>query len=90
MKILCLDFQDEVLQVMKMMYSCGVKKFFLQELCAVTVGQLVVDCDLPSDVIRDHVIPLVGVSSGWEGCTPERLYIALVLSKIIGKVYSCN
>ena len=68
------------------MYSCGVKKFFLQELCAVAVVQLVNDAQLTSDVIRDHVIPLVGVALGWEECTPERLYLALAFNKIVGKV----
>ena len=65
---------------------CGQKKFFLQELCAVTVGQLVGECGFSDDVIKDDVIPLVGLSSGWEGCTPERLYLVLLLGKEFGKV----
>ena len=78
--------QDDTLRVIKQMHSCRAKKFFLQELCAVAVVQLVNDSQLTSDVIRDHVIPLVGVSSGWEGCTPARLYLALAFNKIVGKV----
>ena len=74
------------MKVMEEIYRCGQKKFYLQELSAVTVGQLVTECDFSGDVIRDHVIPLVGVASGWEGCTPERLYLVLLLSKLFGKV----
>lgn len=71
---------------MKQIYVCGQKKFFLQELCAVTIGQLVRECDFSTEVVRDHVISLVGIASGWEGCTPERLYLVLLLSKLFGKV----
>ena len=78
--------QEDTLGVVKQIHTCGSKKFFLQELCAVAVVQLVNDGQLTGDVIRDHVIPLVGVSSGWEGCTPERLYRALAFNKIVGKV----
>ena len=51
-----------------------------------TLGQLVQECDFSSDVIRDHVIPLVGVTSGWEQCTSERLYLIMLLGKLCGKV----
>ena len=71
---------------MKQIYLCAQKKSFLQELCVVTVGQLISECNFSDDVIRDHVIPLVGVTSGWEECTPERLYTVLLLSKQLGKV----
>ena len=68
------------------MCLCAQKKFFLQELCVVTVGQLVKQSNLSADVIRDHVIPLVGIPLGWEACTPERLYSVLLFSKLCGKV----
>ena len=75
-----------MLNIVKQICSCAQKKAFLQELCVVTVGQLVSEGRFSNDVIRDHVIPLVGVTSGWEECTSERLYIVLLLSKQLGKV----
>ena len=72
--------------MVKQICVCAQKKAFLQELCMVTVGQLISEGHFSDDVIRDHVIPLVGVTSGWEECTPERLYIILLLSKQFGKV----
>ena len=74
------------MNVVKQICVCAQKKAFLQELCVVTVGQLISEGRFSDDVIRDHVIPLVGVTSGWEECTPERLYIVLLLSKQFGKV----
>ena len=75
-----------MLNVVKQICSCAQKKTFLQELCVVTVGQLIVEGNFSVDVVKDHVIPLMGVTSGWEECTPERLYIILLLSKQFGKV----
>ena len=75
-----------MLNVVKQICSCAQKKTFLQELCMVTVGQLISEDNFSDDVVRDHVIPLVGVTSGWDECTPERLYIVLLLSKLFGKV----
>ena len=74
-----------MLNVVKQICVCAQKKAFLQELCVVTVGQLILEGRFSDDVIRD-VIPLVGVTSGWEECTPEHLYIVLLLSKQFGKV----
>ena len=75
-----------MLNVVKQICLCAQKKAYLQELCVVTVGQLISEGQFSDDVIRDHVIPLVGVASGWEECTSERLYTVLLLSKKFGKV----
>ena len=55
-----------MLNVVKQIYLCAQKKVFLRELCMVTVGQLISAGHFSDDAIRDHVIPLVGVTSGWE------------------------
>lgn len=38
------------------------------------------------DVIKDHVIPVLELEKGWEGCSPEQLYLVLHLTSVYGKV----
>ena len=66
---------------------CGQKKFYLREFCAVVMGDLVERCG--EEVVRGCIVPgLEGVEGGWESCTPELLYLLLLLEKHYGKVIS--
>ena len=66
---------------------CGQKKFYLREFCAVVMGDLVERCG--EGVVRGCIVPGVkGVEGGWESCTPELLYLLLLLEKHYGKVIS--
>ena len=64
---------------------CGQKKIYLREFCAVVMGDLVERCG--EEVVRGCIVPGVkGVEGGWENCTPELLYLLLLLEKHYGKV----
>ena len=66
---------------------CGQEKFYLREFCAVVMGDLVERCG--EEVVRGCIVPGVkGVEGGWESCTPELLYLLLLLEKQYGKVIS--
>ena len=87
--ILSVRLQDDIVTVAKHLSTCGQSKFYLREVCAVGVTQLV-EQYCSADVSRDHVISLLGIDGGWEGCTPERLYTMLHLNKLYGKVFCAN
>lgn len=49
------------------------------------MGDLVERCG--EEVVRECIVPGVeGVEGGWKSCTPELLYLLLLLEKHYGKV----
>lgn len=76
--------QSDVTEVVKQLGVCGQKKSYLREFCAVVMGDLVERCG--EEVVRECIVPGVdGVEKGWEGCTPETLYLLLLLEQHYGK-----
>ena len=70
--------------VAKQVTALEKKKSFLGEFCASVVCQLLDQC--PEEVCSDGLLYELGVASGWEGCTAERLVVILHLNKLYGKV----
>ena len=79
-----LQFQDDIAEVVRRLQRCAQKKVYLQEFCAVAVCQLIGWS--PVGVVREHLVPLLELERGWEGCTPELLYTILHLNKLYSKV----
>ena len=71
-------------EVVKQLGVCGQRKSYLREFCAVVMGDLVERCG--EEVVRECIVLGVeGVEKGWEGCTPETLYLLLLLEQHYGK-----
>ena len=85
--------QSDEAEVVRQLGMCGQRKIYLKEFCAVVMGDLVERCG--EEVVRECIVPGVeGVWKGWDGCTPETLYLLLLLEQHYGKVISvvtlCN
>ena len=59
------------------------KKPFMVEVCTVAMANLVerVCCHDDGEDVRLGIVREGGVCEGWEGCTPERLYMYLRVGK---------
>ena len=60
------------------------RKSYLSQFCAVAVSKLIEGC--PVAVVRDDIVPLLGLEGGWEKCSPEKLFLMLHMNQHYVKV----
>ena len=72
------------MSVVKQLQVCAERKFYLQEFVAVAVCRVL--GSVPKGVVREELVPVLGLGGGWKNCTPETLYVLLELNRGYEKV----
>ena len=79
--------QDDVAMVTERLVTAASKKTYLGEFVGAAIVKLI--RSVPEEVVLSHILPLLGLDCGWEGCSPDKLLVLAELQKTVGKVHLC-